>query len=51
MKVISCKSKLFFTEIIMYLYDKTQFPMVKGIINAFDQMDVRFVINLTMANN
>ena len=50
MKVISWKSKLFFTEIIVLFYDKTQFHMVKGIINAFDHMEFCFVINLTMAS-
>ena len=35
----------------LYLYDKTQFHMVKGIINAFDHMEFCLVINLTMASN
>ena len=49
MKEISWKSKLFFTKMIMfYLYDKTQFHMVRGIINAFDHMEFCLVINLTM---
>ena len=54
MKVISWKSKLFFTEIIVLLYDKiqyqTKFHMAKGTDNAFDHMEFCFVINLTMAS-
>ena len=50
MKVISWKSKLFFTEIIVLLYDNTQFHMVKGIINAFDHMEFCLVIGLAMAS-
>ena len=53
MKVISWKSKLFFTEIsvLLTVYDKKQFPMVKGIINAFDHIEFYFLINLPMASN
>ena len=51
MKVISWKNKAVFTEIILLLYDKTQFDMVKGIINAFDHMEFCLVINLTMGDN
>ena len=41
-----------FTEIILLLIlDKTQFRMVKGIINAFDYMELCFVINLTKDDN
>ena len=31
--------------------DKTQFHMVKGIINAFDHMELGFVINLIFGGN
>ena len=51
MKVISWKNKAVFIEIILLLYNKTQFHMVKGIINAFDYMEFCLVINLTMGGN
>ena len=51
MKIIPWKNKAVFTEIILLLYDKTQFHMVKGIINAFDHMEFCLVINLTMGSN
>ena len=51
MKVISWKIKPIFTEMILLFLDKTQFHMVKGIINAFDQMEFCLVIYLTMSGN
>ena len=49
MREISWKSKLFFNKIIVLLiYDKTQFHIVKGNINAFDHMEFCLVINLTV---
>ena len=42
LKVISWKSKLFFTEIVVQLNDKTQFHMVKVTINAFAHMEFCF---------
>ena len=53
MKVIFWKSKLFFTEKkkLFYLYDKTQFQMVKGIISAFDHVEFCLVIILTIGGN
>ena len=50
MKVISWKSKLLSPILLLYVSDKTQFHMVKGIINAFDHMEFCLVINLTMAS-
>ena len=63
MEVISLKNTPIFTEINLLLIrqntipygqghlDKTQFHMVKGIINAFDHMELCFVINLTKDGN
>ena len=48
MKVISKKNKLISTEIILLFRRQTQFHMVKGIINAFDELELCFVINLKM---
>ena len=51
MQVIFLNSKLIFTEKNYYvcIKDKTQFHMVKGIINAFDHMEFCLVLNLTMS--
>ena len=46
MEVIPLKNMPIFTEIILL-----KFRMVKGIINAFDQMELCFVINLTKDGN
>ena len=52
MEVISWKNMPIFTEsILLLIKDKTQFRMVKGIINAFDHMEFCFVINLTKDGN
>ena len=51
MRVISWKNKAIFTEMILLFLRKTQFHMVKSIINAFDHIEFCFVINLTMGGN
>ena len=51
MKIMSWKNMPIFTEIILLLIDKTQFHMVKGIINASDHTEYCFVINLTKDGN
>ena len=49
MKVISWKNEPIFTKIILLLTrQKTQFRIVKGIINASDHMELCLVINLTI---
>ena len=48
MKEISWKSNQFSLKKLFYLYDKTQFHMVKSIINAFDHMEFCLVIDLTV---
>ena len=47
MEVISWKNMPIFTEIILLLIRQTQFHKVKGIINAFDHIELCLVINLT----
>ena len=51
MEVISWQNMTIFTEIILLLISQTQFHIVKGIINAFDHMELCFVINLTKDGN
>ena len=48
MEVIFWNSKLIFTEKIIMFISQAQFHMVKGIINAFDDMEFCLVLNLTM---
>ena len=49
-KLISCENKPVFTEIAFFFFlnGKTHFHTVKGIINAFDHMELCLVINLTL---
>ena len=47
MEVISWKHIPSFTEIIFLLIRQNTIHMVKGIINAFDHMELCLVINLT----
>ena len=51
MEVISWKNLPSFSEIILVLIRQKQFHMVKGIINAFDHMELCFVINLAKGGN
>ena len=51
MKVISWKNKPIFTEMIIQLIRQKHFHMVKGFTNVFDDMEIYWVINLTMGGN
>ena len=51
MEVISWKNMPIFTVIILLLIRQNTIPYVKGIINAFDHMELCFVINLTKDGN
>ena len=39
---------VFFVFFFLFLKDKTHFHMIKGIINAFDHIELCLVINLTL---
>ena len=51
MEVISWKNLPIFTEIILLVRQNTLSYGQKGIINAFDHMELCFVINLTKDGN